>query len=234
MIIYMHAWYYDHTCMITHEISWIDIADYDWYKCSWRKPAELRFVVFFLEVTHCTPTINSSQMRSVSSSLSVEASIIRLPCQGLRSAKKDIFTPIFQSFCGILIGRTWSSETDRFDKFDRTCCVRVMSMTTEEIWQFDKASRHKDVYKCFFPRKLFLFLGRLWQAKTHRGCNYSFVACLRTGGCIHAFGGVWVAHWQHVCKLKLNDPTEAKVLVPCVWSNTSRWSWFPEVESYIA
>lgn len=98
----MHACYYDHTCMITHEISWIDIADYDWYECSWRKPAELRFVVFFLEVTHCTPTINSSQMRSVSSSLSVEASIIRLPCQGLRSAKKDIFTPIFQSFCGIL------------------------------------------------------------------------------------------------------------------------------------
>ena len=35
---------------------------------------------------HSTPTINSSQMRSVSSSLSVEASIIWLPCQGPRSA----------------------------------------------------------------------------------------------------------------------------------------------------
>lgn len=186
----MHACYYDHTCMITHEISWIDIADYDWYECSWRKPAELRFVVFFLEVTHCTPTINSSQMRSVSSSLSVEASIIRLPCQGLRSAKKDIFTPIFQSFCGILIGRTWSSETDRFDKFDGTCCVRVMSMTTEEIWQFDKASRHKDVYKCFFHASSSCFLDASGKPKlTEVAIIHSWlalelaVAYMRLAGC---------------------------------------------------
>lgn len=73
-----------------------DTADYDWYECSWRKPAELWFVVFFLEVMHCTRTINSSQMRSVSSSLSVEASTIWLPCQGLRSAQNTFSHPFFK------------------------------------------------------------------------------------------------------------------------------------------
>ena len=104
--------------------------------------------------------------------------------------KRTFFTPIFQSFCGILIGRTWSSETDRFDKFDGTCCVRVMSMTTEEIWQFDKASRHKDVYKCFFHASSSCFLDASGKPKlTEVAIIHSWlalelaVAYMRLAGC---------------------------------------------------
>lgn len=64
------------------------------------------------------------------------------------------------------------------------------SMTTEEIWQFDKASRHKDVYKCFFHASSSCFLDASGKPKlTEVAIIHSWlalelaVAYMRLAGC---------------------------------------------------
>ncbi len=184
---YMHACYCDHTCMITYFRLWL----------IWMFLTETYWTVI------CCVLSRGHALYTDYQQLTDAERVFVFVCRGFNY----LATMSRPQKCHSLIGRTWSLETHWVRQVRAALvCVRGMSMAREEIWQFDKASRCKCIHFCFHPTSS-SFLDTSGKTKTHRGSNSSFVACLRTGGCMRLPGCGWPtdsmsANWNSMIQRK--------------------------------